>query len=154
MPPEVIRTVSPSTGKIILERAGTSLAEAKNIAKASKDAFTGWRQMPLANRKTLVSKGLALIQDRKEQLGRELAEQMGRPITYGVKEIETMQKRADYLLEITEEALEVIPGKAEDGFKRCIKKEPVGPTLIVFAWNVRYLAYITIYKHIRTYTDQ
>jgi hypothetical protein len=49
-----------------------------------------------------------------------------------------MQKRADYLLDMAEEALASLPGRPETGFRREIKKIPVGPTLIVFAWNVGY----------------
>ena len=61
---------------------------------------------------------------------------MGRPIAYSAKEIETMQKRADYLLETAEEALADIPAREEAGFKRWVSKEARGPTLVVFAWNV------------------
>ena len=136
MAQEIIRTVSPATGKVILERPGTSLAQAQQIARSSEEAFLQWKSTDLASRKSIVAAGLAIIQQRKEELGRELTAQMGRPIAYSAKEIETMQKRADYLMEIAEEALQTIPGRQEEGFKRFIKKEPVGPTLIVFAWNV------------------
>lgn len=84
----------------------------------------------------MVIRGLKLIQERKHDLGRELSEQMGRPIACSHKEIETMQKRADYLLDIAEESLRDIAGRPEAGFKRWIKKVSVGPTLVVFAWNV------------------
>lgn len=87
-----------------------------------------------------MEKGLAGIQERKFELGRELAEHMGRPVAASHKEIETMQKRADYLLDIAGEALESLPGLPEKGLRREIKKIPVGPTLIVFAWNVGTLS--------------
>jgi acyl-CoA reductase-like NAD-dependent aldehyde dehydrogenase len=131
-----IRTISPVNQHIVFECSSASLEDAREVVRTSKDAFLTWKKTSLAERKRIVIKGLALIQERKEQLGIELTAQMGRPITYSVKEIETLQKRADYLLEIAEESLETIPGRAEAGFRRWIKKEPVGPTLIVFAWNV------------------
>ncbi|KAF2008966.1 aldehyde dehydrogenase [Aaosphaeria arxii CBS 175.79] len=136
---ETIRTISPVTGEVLLEQPGTTLEQARKITKRSKEAFAQWKSTDLATRKSIVSAGLSLIQKRKEELGRELSSQMGRPIAYSAKEIETMQKRADYLLEIADEALKPIPGKEESGFKRCVKKEPVGPVLIVFAWNFPYL---------------
>ena len=134
--PETIRTISPSTKQVVYECAGTSFTEAKGIVQTSQDAFATWRKVSLAQRIATVVKALSLIQQRKEQLGLELTTQMGRPIAYSVKEIETMQKRADYLLRIAEDALLDIPGQKEPGFRRWIKKEPVGPTLVVFAWNV------------------
>ncbi|KAF3810932.1 Lactaldehyde dehydrogenase [Colletotrichum gloeosporioides] len=134
-----IQTISPSTNKVLLNTPSTSLEDAKAIAKSSQDAFQKFKLLSLAERKEMVMRGLKLIQERKHDLGRELSEQMGRPIAYSHKEIETMQKRADYLLDIAEEALRDIPGRPEAGFKRRIKKVPVGPTLVVFAWNFPYL---------------
>ncbi|KAJ3466665.1 hypothetical protein MRS44_004229 [Fusarium solani] len=134
-----IKTISPSTNKVVCERPETSLAEARDISRRSEAAFQSFRKLPFAQRRAIVERGLAGIQDRKIELGRELAEQMGRPIAASHKEIETMQKRADYLLDTAEEALASLPGRPEKGFRREIKKIPVGPTLIVFAWNFPYL---------------
>lgn len=132
-----IKTISPTTNKVICERPETTLDEARDIARRSKAAFQSYHKLPLADRRAIVTKALAIIQDRKMELGRELTEQIGRPIAFSHKEIETMQKRADYLLEIAEESLASLPGRIKEaGFKREIKKIPVGPTLIVFAWNV------------------
>ncbi|KAF4909508.1 putative oxidoreductase YxbG [Colletotrichum viniferum] len=134
-----IQTISPSTNKVFLNTPSTSLEDAKAIAKSSHDAFQKFKLLSLAERKEMVMRGLKLIQERKHDLGRELSQQMGRPIAYSHKEIETMQKRADYFLDIAEESLRDIPGRPEAGFKRWIKKVPVGPTLVVFAWNFPYL---------------
>ncbi|KAI1012642.1 hypothetical protein LB504_008530 [Fusarium proliferatum] len=134
-----IKTISPSTNKIVCEIPETSLDEARDIARRSLVAFQSFRKLDLAQRRAIVEKGLAGIQERKFELGRELAEHMGRPVAASHKEIETMQKRADYLLDIAGEALESLPGRPEKGFRREIKKIPVGPTLIVFAWNFPYL---------------
>ncbi|KAL4793101.1 Aldehyde/histidinol dehydrogenase [Aspergillus venezuelensis] len=134
-----IQTVSPSTNKIILERDETTLEQAKDVLSSSTKAYSSWRTTPFAERKTIVGCALDLIQQRKEQLGEELTLQMGRPIAYGVKEVETMQKRATYLVSIAEDALQPLPGQPEAGFRRWIEKEPLGPTLIIFAWNFPYL---------------
>lgn len=131
-----IQTISPSTNKVILTTPSTSVADAKLIAQRSQDAFKAFRQIPFAERKAIVTKALNIIQERKMDLGRELTDQMGRPIAFSHKEIETMQKRADYLLETAEESLASLPGKEEEGFRRWIGKVPAGPVLIVFAWNV------------------
>ncbi|EIT75835.1 NAD-dependent aldehyde dehydrogenase [Aspergillus oryzae 100-8] len=116
----LICTLSPSTNTVVYERGETTTPEAEN-------------------RKEIVTKALGLIQERKQSLGEELTVQMGRPIAFGAKEVETMQKRADYLLKIAEDALQPIPGQSEAGFRRWIEKEPVGRILIIFAWNFPYL---------------
>jgi acyl-CoA reductase-like NAD-dependent aldehyde dehydrogenase len=68
----------------------------------------------------------------------ELTVQMGRPIAYTAKEVTTAIKRAEYLLKVSDEVLKDTDGEDEQGFKRFIRKVPVGPTLIIFAWNVSY----------------
>ncbi|KAH9234874.1 hypothetical protein K456DRAFT_1724421 [Colletotrichum gloeosporioides 23] len=100
-----IQTISPSTNKVLLNTPSTSLEDAKAIAKSSQDAFQKFKLLSLAERKEMVMRSLKLIQERKHDLGRELSEKIGRPIAYSHKEIETMQKRADYLLDIAEESL-------------------------------------------------
>ncbi|KAF7562666.1 hypothetical protein G7046_g1494 [Stylonectria norvegica] len=134
-----IKTISPSTNKVVCEVPQATIEDARIVLRQSQDVFQSFKNTTLAERRSIVVKALALFQERKMDLGRELTEQMGRPIAYSHKEIETMQIRADYLLDIAEEALAPLPGRVESGFKRCIKKVPVGPTLIIFAWNFPYL---------------
>jgi acyl-CoA reductase-like NAD-dependent aldehyde dehydrogenase len=62
---------------------------------------------------------------------------MGRPIAYTAKEVTTAVMRGEYLLKISDETLKDTPGEVEKGFKRYIKKVPLGPVLILFPWNVR-----------------
>lgn len=45
------------------------------------------------------------------------------------------------MVKISEEALKDTEGEAEKGFKRFIRKVPVGPVLVIFAWNVRRFFY-------------
>ena len=61
---------------------------------------------------------------------------MGRPIAYTAKEITTAISRGEYLLKISSDALKDTQGEAEKGFKRYIRKVPIGPVLVLFAWNV------------------
>ncbi|RDW60717.1 hypothetical protein BP6252_12100 [Coleophoma cylindrospora] len=139
MASETIFTISPATNQVVFERAGTTIDEARKVAAASRDAFLTWSETPLSERKDIVKRGLALVQERKMKLGEELTQQMGRPIAYSHKEIETMQIRADYLLDTVDDALKEIPGRPQAGFRRWVRKVPVGPTLIIFAWNFPYL---------------
>jgi acyl-CoA reductase-like NAD-dependent aldehyde dehydrogenase len=64
---------------------------------------------------------------------------MGRPIAYTGKEVATAIKRAEFLVKISEDVLADTEGEPEAGFKRYIRKVPVGPILVIFAWNYPYL---------------
>ncbi|KAL4902725.1 hypothetical protein BDW74DRAFT_157445 [Aspergillus multicolor] len=134
-----VRTLSPSTGKALFEHPGATVEQVTQIAKASEDAFRSYRELSLDQRKAIVVKALEVIDANKETLAQELSSQMGRPISYTAGEIDTMRMRANYLLGQAEDALKTIPGQEENGFKRFVKKGPVGPVLLATAWNYPYL---------------
>ncbi|KAJ5163816.1 Aldehyde/histidinol dehydrogenase [Penicillium coprophilum] len=134
-----IRTISPSTHEVIFDQPGTSLKEAIKVAVASKQAFESYRTSSLENRKSIVKRALDIIEQRRDDLAKELTAQMGRPIRYCASEINTMRLRAEYLMDIAEESLSDLPGRPEAGFRRTVKRVPVGPVLIAGAWNYPYL---------------
>jgi len=136
---EVITTISPTTGEPILTRNGISEPDLAQLPDLATTAFHAWRSTKLADRQIIVSKALKLLADKQDDLALELTVQMGRPIAYTAKEVATAVKRAEYLLKISDEALQDTDGEAEKGFKRFIRKVPVGPVLVIFAWNYPYL---------------
>ncbi|PQE32156.1 betaine aldehyde dehydrogenase 2 protein [Rutstroemia sp. NJR-2017a WRK4] len=136
---ETITTISPISNKPILTRNGISPEELQQLPISATDAFLKFRQTSLKERQEIVKKTLKLLGDKQDELAKELTEQMGRPIAYTGKEISTAVVRGEYLLKISEDALKDTDGEPEKGFKRFIRKVPVGPCLIVFAWNYPYL---------------
>ena len=129
-------TISPSTNKPILYRNALSPTEIALLPHKAESAFESYRRTSLKQRQQIVEKALELLDKKQDELAKELAEQMGRPISYGAKEVTTAVKRGKYLLKISEDALKDTDGEPEHGFKRYIRKVPVGPVLILFAWNV------------------
>jgi len=138
---EKITTISPITNKPVLTRNGLSDADLQSIPETATVAFESYRRTSLAERQETVKKALKLLDERQDVLGKEITEQMGRPIAYTPKEITTAVMRGEYLLKISQETLKDTEGEAEKGFKRYIKKVPLGPVLILFPWNVRAAKY-------------
>ncbi|KAF1965230.1 betaine aldehyde dehydrogenase 2 [Bimuria novae-zelandiae CBS 107.79] len=139
---ETITTISPVTNKPILTRNGLSDADVLSIPETAARAFDSYRRTSLSGRQAIVKKALKLLNERRDALGKELTEQMGRPIAYTPKEITTAVARGEYMLKISDETLKETEGEAEKGFKRYIKKVPIGPVLILFPWNYPYLTLI------------
>jgi acyl-CoA reductase-like NAD-dependent aldehyde dehydrogenase len=133
---EVITTISPTTNEPIVTRNGISHADLALLPETAAKAFKTWRTTKLSDRQIIVRKALDTLASRTDELAKELTEQMGRPIAYTGKEITTAIRRAEFLLKASDEALKDSPGEAEKGFERFIRKAPVGPVLIIFAWNV------------------
>ncbi|KAL2429664.1 Aldehyde dehydrogenase [Exophiala dermatitidis] len=139
---EIITTVSPTTNKPILTRHGLPPNEILGLGKTAQQAFKSYNEThsALESRQQIITRALEILSSRQDELARELTEQMGRPIAYTGKEITTAIKRAEYLNKIAREVLgKEIPGEPETGFKRYLRKEPVGVVLVIFAWNYPYL---------------
>lgn len=111
-------------------------ADLEALPVTATKAFNSYKNTPLSERQLIVKRALRRISERQHELAKELTEQMGRPIAYTAKEITTAVARAEYLLKISDDALSDTPGEPEEGFRRYIKKVPLGPVLILFAWNV------------------
>lgn len=132
---ETITTISPNTNEAIITRTGASAADLDLLPKVATEAFQTFRKTTLKKRQEIVKKFLKELASHEAELAEELTVQMGRPIAFTGKEITTAVKRAEYLLKISDEALKDTDGEAEKGFKRFIRKVPVGPVLVLFAWN-------------------
>ncbi|PBP28182.1 betaine aldehyde dehydrogenase 2 [Diplocarpon rosae] len=124
---ETITTISPITNKPILTRSGISAPDLGLLPQVSTEAFLRFRKTTLEERQAIVKKALKFLGDRQDELAKELTEQMGRPISYTAKEVTTAVKRGEYLLKISDDTLKDTDGEAEKGFKRFIRKVPVGP---------------------------
>lgn len=136
---EVITTISPTTDEPIITRNGISEQDLIQLPETAVKAFQSWRTTKLADRQIIIKKALQVLSDKQDDLALELTVQMGRPIAYTGGEVATAIKRANYLLKISDEVLKDTDGEEEKGFKRFIRKIPVGPVLIIFAWNYPYL---------------
>ena len=138
---ESITTISPFTNKPVAIRNGISPSDLELLPAVATEAFGSWRMTKLGERQALVKKALDILKKKQDVLAKELTEQMGRPIAYTAKEVATAVTRGEYLLKISEDALKNTDGEAEKGFKRFIRKTPLGPVLILFAWNVSQAIY-------------
>jgi len=136
MAAEVLTTISPSTNQPIVTRYALSDSDIALLPALSTQAFHNYKALPLEERQAIVGRALKLIGERQDSLATELTRQMGRPIAYAGKEITTAVARGEYMLRISREALKDTEGEPEKGFRRYIRKTPIGPVLILIAWNV------------------
>ena len=141
---EVLTTVSPASNRPILTRNGLAESDVALLPALATQAFNSYRTVSVAQRQAIVGKALRLLLEKQDVLAKELTEQMGRPISYATKEITTAVARGEYLLKISGDALKDTDGEPEKGFKRFIRKLPLGPVLILFAWNVCHGDFSTV----------
>jgi acyl-CoA reductase-like NAD-dependent aldehyde dehydrogenase len=134
--------ISPIDGRELVRRPIMSEAAIDAAVQAAREAQKEWRQTPLSERAEKVSAFLDALLAMNQEVVPEIAQQMGRPVRYG-GEFRGVEERARYMIRIAEESLKPIPAEdAKPGFRRMIKREPVGLVLVVAPWNYPYLTAI------------
>ncbi len=141
--PSLQQTVSPVDGRVYVERSLASPAEIDQALMRAKQAKADWKRVPLAERAAFCRRFVANMLAKKDEIGIELAWQMGRPVRYGFREIERMAERADTMIGIAEEALSDITLDPLAGFTRFIRREPLGVVFAIVPWNYPYLTAVS-----------
>jgi acyl-CoA reductase-like NAD-dependent aldehyde dehydrogenase len=95
--------------------------------------------VPLAERAALMEKFCAAFESRAAEIGSELSWQMGRPIRYAPNEVRGTLERARYMIGAAATALADVEPGPKPGFRRFIRREPLGVVFTVAAWNYPYL---------------
>jgi acyl-CoA reductase-like NAD-dependent aldehyde dehydrogenase len=134
------RTVSPVDGSVYVERELASPQAADAALAAAMRAAAGWRRVPVAERAAIARRMVEWCVARADELGTELAWQMGRPRAQSPNELRRgFQERALYLCGIAEEALADLKVQKKEGFERFIRREPHGVVLAIAPWNYPWL---------------
>ncbi|MDP5306731.1 aldehyde dehydrogenase family protein [Paracoccus spongiarum] len=133
-----ITLVSPVDGEVHVERAALSPEAAHAAVARARAAQPGWAALPLATRIERVQAGIAALNAMKDEVVAELAMQMGRPVRYG-GEFGGVNERTAHMAQIAAEAL--APERVEDsaGFRRELRREPVGVVFVIAPWNYPFL---------------
>ena len=140
-----IASVNPATGRTIREFVELSAADLEARLARAHDAFRRWRRTPVAARAEMISRLGALLDAEKEQLGRTMALEMGKPLRAAIEEAAKCAAGCRYYARHAEAFLapERVPDGDEEGY---VLYQPVGVVLAVMPWNfpfwqtVRFLA--------------
>jgi acyl-CoA reductase-like NAD-dependent aldehyde dehydrogenase len=139
MPPEILRCQSPIDGSLVCERPLASVAEADAALARARAAQAAWRRVPVSERVRVIEASCRAFLARRDEIAAELTRQMGRPIRYAPFEVERCAERARYMAGVAEDALRAVEPAPLDGFRRFIRREPLGVVLTVAPWNYPYL---------------
>ena len=135
------RVISPVDGSIYAEFDLPSGAEIEATVARAVRAQDSWKRVPLAERSAICRRMTDLMVERADAIGTELTWQIGRPVTQSPFEIRRgFQERARYMVDVATEALVDLALEPKDGFRRFIRREPLGVVLVMAPWNYPYLA--------------
>ncbi|HEV2286357.1 MAG TPA: aldehyde dehydrogenase family protein [Steroidobacteraceae bacterium] len=134
-----IRTISPVDGRLYAERTAATAAEIDAALGRARAAQRQWHASTLAARAALLERFCAEFESRGAAIAQGLAWQMGRPIRFAPSEVRGTLERARYMIGAAAGALADLDAGPKPGFRRFIRREPLGVVFTVAAWNYPYL---------------
>ena len=134
------KTISPVDGSVYLERPLATGEMIENALAKATEAQKEWKKTTVKERAGFCLKAVEYFLDHADEIGLELTWQMGRPVRYTANEIRKgFQERAKYMISVAEQALADVEVEEITGFKRFIRRDPVGVVFVVAPWNYPYL---------------
>lgn len=130
--------ISPIDGREFARRPTASAAEIEAALAGAKRAQAEWAAVPIAERAAKMQVFLDALLALNQQIIPELAQQMGRPVRSG-GEMRGVEERVKWCVETAEASLADVVPPQKPGFKRMIKRTPLGTVLVIAPWNYPFL---------------
>ena len=129
-----IASVNPSTGETLKTFSPDSDAVIEEKLQRAAVAARVWRRTSFAERAQRLSRAAAILEQRKEALGRLMTLEMGKLRKAAIGEIEKCANGCRYYAENAERLL--APEPVQTDARRSEKRfQPLGPVLAVMPWN-------------------
>lgn len=132
------RVQHPATGEIVETFETATDAQIEHQLSAADAVYREWRERSVQERAAVVKRAAEIFEERKEELARIIALEMGKSLQESIDEVEFATSIIDYYAVhgpslITDyEIPSTVPGKA------VIEHLPVGVLLGVMPWNFPY----------------
>lgn len=135
-------TRSPIDDSIYVTRDLASNDQIKSALELAKKAQKKWCTTSIKERQVICQKMVDAFVANKDEIAEQLCWMMGRPIRYAAGEVDGMEERARFMIDVAQQSLADLVISEKPGFKRYIKREPLGVAFIVAPWNYPYLTSI------------
>jgi succinate-semialdehyde dehydrogenase/glutarate-semialdehyde dehydrogenase len=132
------RVQNPATGEVVETFEAANDEQIEQVLASADAAYREWREQSIQDRAAIVRRVSELFEERKEELAKIIAQEMGKPLSEGINEVEFAASIINYYgvhgpsLAVDHEIPSTIPGKA------IIENCPVGVLLGVMPWNFPY----------------
>ncbi|MFW5969065.1 MAG: aldehyde dehydrogenase family protein [Halofilum sp. (in: g-proteobacteria)] len=134
-----LQIITPVDGSVYAERPLASGDAARVAVEGADKAQKAWYATPIEERQRILSDAVDRMVAEKDSIAEELAWTMGRPVSAGAGEVGGFEERARYMIDVAPEALKDIVPPEKSGFRRYIRREPVGVVVTVAPWNFPYM---------------
>ncbi len=139
-----IDLVNPATEETFRTLAMTSEAEVGAILERMRVAQKKWREAPVSERVEICRGFVGAFRSMREPVALDITRQMGKPLVQARREVDTMLNRADTMLGLAASGLQDETLEPKPGFRRFIRREPLGIVLDIPAWNYPLLIAVNV----------
>lgn len=129
-----ISSINPVNGKVVRVYEADSERQKELKIEAVHQTWLTYKKTSFKEREDLLAKLSALLLQRKHDLAKLMADEMGKPLKDGVAEIEKCASVCDYYRQNGRKFLENQPVTTETG-KSYISFQPIGVVLAIMPWN-------------------
>ena len=136
---ELQKTISPVDGRVYVERPLATDALIQQTMEHARHAQAKWKHVPIGERIAIVNRFVGAFVARKDKIAEEISWQMGRPISQSPGEVRGFEERARHMASTAPESLADLDAGPKQGFRRFIRREPLGVVLVLAPWNYPYL---------------
>lgn len=130
----MMQSINPATGEVIAEFALHDTDEVERTLAAAATAQKRWRRVPIDQRVKLLTAMAADLRVNKADFARLITEEIGKPITESLAEIEKCATTCDFYAAHAPRFLadETIPSNAAESG---VVFDPLGVVLAIMPWN-------------------
>lgn len=139
---EKTQIISPVDGRILSERGLFSPQEIASALDASVKAQSLWKTTSMEERRDFCLSAIEYMVAHRDVSSEEITLQMGRPIRHTPGEINGLEARGLYMIDIAQKALTEIRLPEKPGIIRFIRRTALGVVFVIAPWNYPYLTAI------------
>ena len=129
-----IISVNPYSGKQVDSFETYTSSEIIEILEHSQNQFYNWKNTPFSERRKLVLKVAANLTENKTKYANKITEEIGKPISQSLAEIEKCVWLCEYYADNAEDHLKNETIKT-DAYKSYTCYDPLGVILAIMPWN-------------------
>jgi len=136
---DVQQTISPVDGSVYAERPYATRAEIDAAFDRAVAAQRLWATRSIEERAVFCTKFSDALLARSDEIALELSWSMGRPVIQAPGEVRGCVERARFMTAAAEEGLADLDPGPKPGFKRYVRRVPLGVVFVIAPWNYPYL---------------
>lgn len=131
----VQQTITPVDGSVYVERPYASAVQIDTTFDRAVKAQAAWALTTLEQRQEYARRFCDALLNHTDEIALEISWSMGRPISQTPGEVRSCVERARFMIDEAPVGLADLDPGPKPGFKRYVKRVPLGVVFVIAPWN-------------------